>query len=59
MNIKSEGLVKLTWVVSLTEQLQEAEEVTGELVVLHDLLTCAAAEERCVRDAVITSGTHT
>lgn len=35
---------RLTGVVSLTEQLQEAEEVTGEFVVLHDLLTCAAAE---------------
>lgn len=40
--------------MSLTEQLEEAEEVAGELVILHDLLTCAAAEAD-VRAAVITS----
>lgn len=33
--------VRRTWVVSLTQQLEEAEEVTGELVILHDLFTCA------------------
>lgn len=28
-----------TWVMSFTEQLQEAEKVTGKLIILHDLLT--------------------
>lgn len=27
--------------MSFTEQLQEAEKVTGELIILHDLLTCS------------------
>lgn len=29
-----------TWVVSLTKQLQESEEVTGELIILQYLLSC-------------------
>lgn len=32
-----------TWIVSFTKQLKEAEEVTGELIILHHLFSCRKA----------------
>lgn len=32
-----------TWIVSFTEQLKEAEEVTGKLIILHHLFSCRKA----------------